>query len=115
METSTRIAVQAANLVHELHCELARPERADELIWRFRTLYQPQLSVLWRSASLLPGVTDEFLLPASVQALRVEGLEPDARRIYTMTGLTEDNTSTLVREVIEKLQWLAQHSLVLHG
>src|SRR5580658_7007088 len=111
MERGVRIAVQAANLVHELQAELSNPKRADELVWRFRTIYHPQLAVLWQDASLIPGITQQRFLPASVEILRVDGLEAESRDIYTMTEMTEGNAQRLVHEVIEKLQWLAQYSL----
>jgi hypothetical protein len=111
MERGVRIAVRAANLVHELNAELSNPRRADELVWRFRTTYHPQLAVLWQDASLIPGIIQQRFLPASVEILRVEGLQAESRQIYTMTEMTEGNAQRLVREVIEKLQWLAQYSL----
>lgn len=111
MEQGVRIAMQAANLVHELLAELSHPQRADELVWRFRTVYHPQLAALWRDASLIPGITPEFFLPAAVEILRVEGLQTDSRQVYTMTETTGDNVQIRVREVIEKLRWLVQYSL----
>jgi hypothetical protein len=115
VERGTRIAIQSANLVHELAAELSNPARAAELVWRFRRDYQPQLAVLWRSASTIPGITERQFLPDSVEMVHVEGLEPDSKQIYTMTELTAENTSTLIRDVIEKLRWLAQYSLTIRG
>ena len=115
MERATRIAIQSANLVHELAAELSNPARASELVWRFRRDYQPQLAVLWRSASLIAGITERQFLPDSVEVVHVDGLDSDAKQIYTMTELTADNTPTLIREVIEKLRWLAQYSLAVRG
>jgi hypothetical protein len=115
MERGVRIAVQAANLVHELQAELSNPKRADELVWRFRTIYHPQLAALWQDASLIPGITQQRFLPASVEILRVEGLQTDSRQVYTMREITGDNVQILVRDVIEKLRWLAQYSLSMHG
>src|ERR1700722_12364792 len=108
MELGVRIAVQAANLVHELSAELTNPKRTDELVWRFRTMYHPQLAVLWQDAGRIPGIIQQRFLPASVEILRVEGLQAESRQIYTMTEMTGDNAERLVREIIEKLQWLAQ-------
>ena len=45
----------------------------------------------------------------------MDGLESDAKQIYTMTELTADNTPALIRDVIEKLRWLAQYSLAVRG
>jgi|SRR5580658_4662601 hypothetical protein len=115
MERGVRIAVQAANLVHELQAELSNPKRVDELVWRFRTIYHPQLAALWHDASLIPGITQQRFLPASVEILRVEGLQADSRQVYTMREITGDNVQILVRDVIEKLRWLAQYSLSMHG
>lgn len=113
MEQRVRVAVQSANLVHELRAELSNPQRASELVWRFRTTYHPQLAALWEDASLIPGIPRECFLPASVEILRVEGLQSDSRPVYTMSEITEDNVQTLVRDVIEKLRWLAQYSLTM--
>ena len=113
MEQGVKIAVQAANLVHELRAELSNPQRASELVWRFRTTYHPQLAALWRDASLIPGIPQQRFMPASVEILRVEGLQSDSRQVYTMSEITEDNVQTLVRDVIEKLRWLAQYSLAM--
>ena len=115
VERATRIAIQSANLVHELAAELANPVRMSELIWRFRRDYQPQLAVLWRSASTIAGITERQFLPDSVEVVRVDGIESDSRQIYTMTELTADNASMLVRDVIDKLRWLAQYSLTVRG
>jgi hypothetical protein len=115
MERGVRIAIQAANLVHELQAELSNPRRSDELVWRFRTTYHPQLAALWQDASLIPGIIQQRFLPASVEILRVEGLQTDSRHVYTMSELTEDNVQVQVRDVIEKLRWLAQYSLNMHG
>lgn len=115
MERATRIAIQSANLVHELGAELSNPARAGELVWRFRRDYQPQLAVLWRSASTIAGITERQFLPDSVEVLRLDGSETDSKQIYTMTELTEDNAATLIRDVIEKLRWLAQYSLAVRG
>jgi hypothetical protein len=115
MERATRIAIQSANLVHELAAELSNPARAGELVWRFRRDYQPQLAVLWRSASTIDGITERQFLPDSVEVVHVDGLDSDSRQIYTMTELTEENTPTLIRDVIEKLRWLAQYSLTVRG
>jgi hypothetical protein len=115
MEQGVRIAVQAANLVHELQAELSNPKRATELVWRFRTTYHPQLAVLWQDASLIPGINQQHFLPASVEILRVEGLQTDPRQVYTMSAITGDNVRTLVSDVIEKLRWLAQYSLAMRG
>ncbi|MGA2713927.1 MAG: hypothetical protein ABSG41_12540 [Bryobacteraceae bacterium] len=113
MEQGVRIAVQSANLVHELSAELSNPERANELVWRFRTTYHPQLAALWQDASLMPGITQQSFLPASVEILRVEGLQSDSKPVYAMSEITEDNVQILVRDVIEKLRWLAQYSLTM--
>ncbi len=115
VERATRIAIQSANLVHELAAELSNPARSGELVWRFRRDYQPQLAVLWRRASTIAGITERQFLPDSVEVVHVDGLEPDSKQIYTMTELTADNTPTLVRDVIEKLRWLAQYSLSVRG
>jgi hypothetical protein len=115
VEKATRIAIQAANLVHELAAELSNPARMTELIWRFRRDYQPQLAVLWRSASTITGIAERQFLPDCVEVLQVDGLGSDSKQIYTMTELTADNASALVRDVIEKLRWLAQYSLTVRG
>lgn len=115
MEQGVRIAIQAANLVHELQAELSNPRRADELVWRFRTTYHPQLAALWQDASLIPGITQQRFLPSSVEILHVEGLQTDSRQVYTMREITGDNVQVLVRDVIEKLRWLAQYSLSMRG
>ena len=115
MEKATRIAIQSANLVHELAAELSNPARMGELVWRFRRDYQPQLAVLWRSASTIDGISERQFLPDSVEVVHVDGIDSDSKQIYTMTELTTDNTSTLVRDVIEKLRWLAQYSLAVRG
>ena len=111
MERGVRVAIQSANLVHALSAELSNPKRVGELVWRFRTTYHPQLAVLWQDASVMPGITQRLFLPDSVQILRVEGLQAESRQIYTMTEMTEENAPRLVRDVIAKLQWLAQYSL----
>jgi hypothetical protein len=115
VERATRIAIQSANLVHELAAELSNPVRLGELVWRFRRDYQPQLAVLWRSASTIDGITERQFLPDSVEVVHVDGLESDSKQVYTMTELTADNTPTLIRDVIEKLRWLAQYSLAVRG
>jgi hypothetical protein len=115
VERATAIAIQSANLVHELAAELSNPARAGELVWRFRRDYQPQLAVLWKSASAITGIAERQFLPDSVEVVHVEGIDSDANQIYTMTELTADNTSTLIRDVIEKLRWLAQYSLTVRG
>jgi hypothetical protein len=115
VESATRIAIQSANLVHELAAELSNPARVSELVWRFRRDYQPQLAVLWRSASTIAGINERQFLPDSVEVVRVDGIESDSRQIYTMTELTADNASMLVRDVIDKLRWLAQYSLTVRG
>ncbi len=115
MDRAVRVAVQAASLVNELRAEMSNPQRANELVWRFRTAYQPQLATLWQDASLIPGIDEQNFLPASVEVIRVEGLGSDSRRVYTMTELNEDNAATLVRYVIDRLRWLAQYSLVFQG
>jgi len=115
VERATRIAIQSANLVHELAAELSNPARVNELVWRFRRDYQPQLAVLWRSASTIAGITERQFLPDSVEVVHVDGLESDSKQVYTMTELTADNTPTLIRDVIEKLRWLAQYSLAVRG
>jgi hypothetical protein len=115
MERGISIAVQAANLVHELSAELSNPVRATELVWRFRTAYEPQLAALWQHASLIPGISDRQYLPASVEAIKMQGLDSDSKQVYTMTQLTEANASDLVRDIIDKLRWLAQCSLGMRG
>jgi hypothetical protein len=114
VERATRIAIQSANLVHELAAELSNPARVGELVWRFRRDYQPQLAVLWRSASTIDGITERQFLPDSVEVVHVGG-ESDSKQIYTMTELTADNAPALIRDVIEKLRWLAQYSLTVRG
>jgi len=61
----------------------------------------------------MPGITQQSFLPASVEILRVEGLQSDSKPVYAMSEITEDNVQILVRDVIEKLRWLAQYSLTM--
>ena len=113
MNRPVRVAVRAANLIHELRAELANPNRSREIVWRFRTIYHPQLAELWHEASLLPGILEQNFLPGSVQVMRIRGLQPDFRAIYTMTEMNDENAQALLREITDKLQWLAQYSLEL--
>jgi hypothetical protein len=115
VDRAISIAIQAANLVHELSAELSNPVRATELVWRFRSAYEPQLAALWQHASLIPGISDRQYLPASVEVLNIPGPGSDSEQVYRMAELTEGNTADLVRDVIEKLRWLAQCSLVMRG
>jgi hypothetical protein len=115
MNRPVRVAVRAANLIHELRAELSNPDRSREIVWRFRTIYHPQLAELWHEASLMPGILEQNFLPASVQVMRIRGLQPDFRAVYTMTEMNGDNAHALLREVIDKLQWLAQYALELEA
>jgi hypothetical protein len=115
MNRPVRVAVRAANLIHELRAELSNPARSKEIVWRFRTIYHPQLAELWHEASLMPGIVEQNFLPGSVQVMRIRGLQPDFRAVYTMTEMNGENAQSLLREVIDKLQWLAQYALELEA